>query len=210
VPVAGDIIQVNGYNGLIYERVDGPTMLEMLQRNPWRVFHYARRFGALHVQMHAGVFRPEVPPQRRRLESKIRHAAALPAHLQSTVLTALAGMPDGDRICHGDLHPGNILLTAQGEVVIDWIDATCGNPLADVARSTTIMMGAIASDQLSRLFMKACVRLFHAAYIRHYFCLCPEGEHEYRRWLPIVAAARLSENIPELEKWLVVEAQKIT
>jgi hypothetical protein len=40
-----------------------------------------------------------------------------------------------------------------------------------------------------------------------YFSLRPGGESEYSRWLPIVAAARLSENIPELEKWLVAQAE---
>ena len=39
-----------------------------------------------------------------------------------------------------------------------------------------------------------------------------EGQivNEYRRWLPIVAAARLSENIPELEQWLTKKAMTMT
>ncbi len=36
----------------------------------------------------------------------------------------------------------------------------------------------------------------------------PARETEYRRWLPVVVAARLSENIPELEQWLLEQAQK--
>ncbi|MBI4732425.1 MAG: hypothetical protein HY781_09960, partial [Chloroflexi bacterium] len=51
--------------------------------------------------------------------------------------------------------------------------------------------------------MKTFVRLFHAVYLRRYFQLRTSGEAEYRRWLPVVAAARLSENIPELEGWLL-------
>jgi hypothetical protein len=35
------------------------------------------------------------------------------------------------------------------------------------------------------------------------------GRDEYYRWLPIVAGARLSEKIPELEDWLVQEAGKV-
>jgi hypothetical protein len=52
------------------------------------------------------------------------------------------------------------------------------------------------------------VRLFHAAYIRHYFRLSPGGEHEYHRWLPLVAAARLNEHIAELEKLLIDRMEK--
>ena len=209
VPDAGDIIHINGRNGLIYERVDGPTMMEVVRRKPWQVFHHARRLAVLHTQLHAQIFPPEFPSQRQRLESKIRQAEALPAHLQSTSLIALESMPGGDRICHGDFHPDNVLLAAQGEIVIDWVDATRGNPLADVARTTIISLGATESDQIASPLMKAFVRLFHAVYLRHYFSLRHGGEREYQRWLPIVAAARLSENIPELEKWLIAEARKI-
>jgi hypothetical protein len=54
--------------------------------------------------------------------------------------------------------------------------------------------------------LKVLVRVFHSAYLKQYFHLRPGGEEEYRRWLPVVAGARLSENIPELEKWLVTQA----
>jgi len=69
-------------------------------------------------------------------------------------------------------------------------------------------LGAAASEQVSNRLMKAFVRLFHAVYLRRYFQLRPGGEDEYRRWLPVVAVARLSENIPELEGWLVKQVRK--
>ncbi|MFH2104277.1 MAG: hypothetical protein ABIJ39_13065 [Chloroflexota bacterium] len=97
--------------------------------------------------------------------------------------------------------------------------AICANPTVDlgpgglapedVARTTIITLGAANSAQISNPVMKAFVRLFHAAYLRQYFKLCPGGEAEYQRWLPIVAAARLSEEIPEVERWLIAEAQKL-
>jgi len=209
VPIVGEILQVGGCHGLVYERVNGPDMVEILLRQPWRVFHFARRLAALHAQMHARACGPDFPSQHQRLESKIRRAAPLSSQVQATMLAAIRTLPTGDRLCHGDFHPGNVLLAEQGEVIIDWIDATCGNPLADVARSTMIALGSVASDQIPNPFIKALVRLFHAIYIRHYFRLRPGGEREYRRWLPIVAAARLSEQIPELEAWLVAQAQEI-
>jgi Ser/Thr protein kinase RdoA (MazF antagonist) len=157
--------------------------------------------------MHANTTRPEIPAQRRRLEYKLDHAEALPPDLKAAAFSALAALPDGEAICHGDFHPANILLAPDRAVVIDWIDASLGNPLADVARTSIIAMGG-ATVQLSNRLLAGFVRLFHAAYLRHYFRLRPGGEAEYRRWLPIVAAARLSENIPELEDWLVARARE--
>ena len=97
---------------------------------------------------------------------------------------------------------------AQGKIVIDWIDASRGNPLADLARTTILALGAAETGQIQGSLLKASVRIFHAAYIRYYFKLSPGGEDEYHRWLPIVAAARVSEKIPEVEKWLIAKAEK--
>jgi hypothetical protein len=78
-----------------------------------------------------------------------------------------------------------------------------------VARTTVIALGAAASSQVPNAALKFFVRLFHADYLRHYFRLRPGGQDEYQRWLPVVAAARLSENIPELETWLVRQANTL-
>jgi hypothetical protein len=94
------------------------------------------------------------------------------------------------------------------ESAIDWIDASRRSPLADLARSTILVLGAADAGQIQNPLVKASTRIFHAVYIHHYFKLRLGGEREYRHWLPIVAAARLSEGIPELETWLVAQAEK--
>ncbi len=208
-PWAGDIVQTAHGYGLIYRRVDGPSMLMTLQRKPWLLFDCARRLARLHAQMHTCTIGPAIPDQRSRLTNKIRRATGLPARLRSSALAALDALPDGDRVCHGDLHPGNVLTTGSGDVAIDWIDAARGNPLADVARTTIIALGSAASEQITARVMKAAARLFHGYYLRHYFRLRPGGEAEHRRWLPVVAAARLSEGIPELEGWLIAQASQL-
>jgi Ser/Thr protein kinase RdoA (MazF antagonist) len=207
VPGVGEIVRVDGRNGLVYERIAGVAMWSVLKEKPWLAVRFARQTAELHAGMHANATRPEIPALRRRLEYKLGHADPLPAGLKQAVLAALAELPDGQAICHGDFHPDNILLTPGRAVVIDWIDASLGNPLADVARTTVILLGAAAAQVPNRL-LAAFVRLFHAIYLRHYFRLRPGGEAEYRRWLPVVAAARLSENIAELEGWLVTQVQE--
>jgi uncharacterized protein (TIGR02172 family) len=208
VPAVGEIIRVNDRNGLVYQRVNGHSMWEMLHRKPWNGLRYARRMAELHAEMHASTMQVHIPSQRQKLSNKIRHTKALSGPLQSKTLAALETMPDGDRVCHGDFHPGNILMTPQGEIIIDWIDASRGNPLADLARTTVLALGAAETSQIQNPLLKAFMHIFHTAYIHHYFKLCPGGKEEYHRWLPIVAAARLSEEIPELEKWLIAQAEK--
>ncbi|MFZ1400222.1 MAG: phosphotransferase [Candidatus Promineifilaceae bacterium] len=208
VPAVGEIVVVNGRTGLIYERVAGKALFEVMPSQPWTIFRYARRMAELHVEMHSRTITLEIPRQRQRLVEKIEAAAALPDDLRARVLAALAQLPDGNQLCHGDFHPANVMATPQGEVIIDWIDATRGNSLADLARSSIIAQGVAASAQTTTAVEKLFVRLFHTIYLRRYLALRPEGRGEYGRWLPIVAAARLSENIPELEGWLLAQAEK--
>ncbi len=203
VPTVGEIIQVNGRNGLLYQRVDGISMFDKMAIKPWMIFHYARRLAELHVEMHSKTIRADIPLQHPKLKDKINHADALSIDLRAKALDTLETLPVGDRLCHGDFHPGNIILSNGSEVVIDWIDSSLGNPLADVARTTIIARGAIESHQIQEPLQRVAVRIFHAAYLRQYFSLRPAGNAEYRTWLPIVAAARLSENIPEVEGWLL-------
>jgi Ser/Thr protein kinase RdoA (MazF antagonist) len=207
IPAVGEIVRVNDRHGLVYQRVDGDPMWMNLFLKPWRVFQYARRTADLHAEMHASAIQADIPSQRQKLVSKIRHSETLPAQLRSKALAVLETMPGGDRLCHGDFHPGNILMTAQGEIIIDWIDASRGNPLADLARTSILALGAV-NCQIQNSVQKVFMRIFHAAYIRDYFKRCPGGEDEYKCWLPIVAAARLSEKIPELEKWLIARVEK--
>lgn len=208
-PAVGDLVQVEGRSGLVYERVEGISMLDMFQQKPWRVIQFGRILADLHAQMHTCIFEADVPPLHKKLAFKLRRADALPTPLKTALTTRLLALPDGDRVCHGDFHPANVLMNGDDATVIDWIDASRGNPLADVARTSIITLGAVASSQIPNPMLKVFVRVFHAAYLRHYFRLRPGGDEEYRRWLPIVAAARLNENIPELEKWLVTQAENV-
>ncbi len=207
VPAVGDILQINGFNGLVYERVYGQPMWEVHSKQPWRIFSFAYMTAKLHATMHSLQIQANIPSQVDRLEYKIHHANALPSRLRESVLKSLAIFPSGDSLCHGDFHPMNILISANRPVIIDWTDSSYGNPLADLARSTILILGAASSTQIPKSRDRFLVRCFHVIYLNRYFQLRPGGEKEYRRWLPVVAAARLSENIPEVEQWLLKQAE---
>ena len=207
VPAVGPIIEVDGRSGLVYERTDGSTMGQVLERKPWNVFTFARLLAELQADMHASGIAPEIPSLRRRLERKIQSAKALPDNLREAALNALEHMPDGEQLCHGDFHPYNVLMTARGPVIIDWVDATRGNPVADVVRSSVLIEGAVAAMPSIRRRHREVLRWMHAIYRRHYFRLCPDAQQQAAAWWPIIAAARTSENIAELQEWLLAQVK---
>jgi uncharacterized protein (TIGR02172 family) len=222
VPEVGKIIHVNERAGLIYQRIYGDSIHKVTQRKPWKIPHYSKRIAELHVQIHSHSISTDLPSQRQMLERSIQQATVLSDHLRSKVLAALKAMPDGNQLCHGDFWPGNILITPHREVIIDWNRASYGNPLADVARTINATLGFIKTKQVNRSFLsygesktsqvknslfRMVVSISYRVYLRRYFQLCPGGEDEYHRWLPIVAAARLADNIPEFEEMLIEQVE---
>jgi aminoglycoside phosphotransferase (APT) family kinase protein len=84
----------------------------------------------------AGPSQLDVLPHRPWLASTFgRELADLHGRLDA--VPPLAGRPG--RILHLDLHPGNVLRTAAGPVVIDWSNATVGDRADDVATTWLLL-----------------------------------------------------------------------
>ena len=185
VPAVGEVVDVGSRRGILYERVDGESMLDTIMRDLGQVEHYARLLAELHERV-----APELPSQRERLQNRIGRAELLTEDVRRAFLESLHALPDGDRLCHGDFHPGNILMTARGPIIIDWVDAVRGNPLADIARTHLLITAGEVPPEAERPRAQ-----FAAAYLDHHPLLTPERREEFRAWHPIVAAARLVEDI---------------
>jgi len=196
-PAVVGVMQVEGRRGVVYERLDGPSLLNHTTAKPWTVFASSRLMARLHAQMHT--CRPVgLPSQRRRLQERISAAHGLSTGLKRVALTALDQLPDDTVLCHGDYHPDNILLSARGPVIIDWVEATCGHPLADVARTTLMMRHASVPPHVpGRRLIEVGRRLWYEVYLRSYCQLQGITPQQLDAWLLPVAAARLSDGIPE-------------
>jgi uncharacterized protein (TIGR02172 family) len=203
VPAVGDLIEVKGRPALIYERVEGRLLMDNLERQPWRMRSTIRELARLHAEMHTH-HAPELPAQRQRLQRKIQDGP-LPENLKEASLQALASLPDDDRLCHGDFHPGNVLVNEQGSVVIDWIDASKGHPMGDVARTWVLarFSGLNESNPLQRWLTGWMRERFISLYLSTYFSLAPGDQTQLVSWAPVIAAARLEEGVTDEEAALL-------
>jgi uncharacterized protein (TIGR02172 family) len=200
-----ELVEFEGRPGLVYERIEGVPMSKMALKAPWRIPALARRMAALHWQMHQPKIEAPLPGQRARISRRIERVAILPAALKSRLLDEYQKIPDENRLCHGDFHPENILSTAEKDLTIDWVDTTVGHPMGDVARTSILLLGMSATtNPLTRLI----VDWFHHHYLQAYFASGGD-QAVYRAFLPIVAAARLAEGIPELQGFLLKQAEAV-
>jgi uncharacterized protein (TIGR02172 family) len=204
-PKAGEIMEINKRYGLVYERVDGVSMLTDMNSHPWKLVQYAHLLAELHWRIHQ-LKVPGLDSYRAGLSRAIQNTSQLSDSLREKALAALESLPEGDIVCHGDFHPHNVLMTSKGPLVIDWMTATTGNPWADVARtSLLITIGPKGAGKMVSRGVLLALHLYHNLYLSRYRSLLPDQERQFQRWLPVMAAARLNEDIqPEREYLLQI------
>ncbi len=193
-----DQVIVNGRTGIVLERISGPSMLALLSARPWLLVEMAHQFADLHWTMHE-LTATGLPPLRPHLHSQIMSAESIPARIKDHALRALAGLPDGRSLCHFDFHPDQVIMTGSGPVILDWMTALQGDPLADVARTSTLIRFAQAphTNRLVRALTDALRSSFHTQYLDRYLRRQPkESEAALEIWMLPVTAARLAEAVP--------------
>ena len=196
----GRLTDDDGRPGLLLSRIDGDSLLAVLGRRPLAVFAAGRTMGLAHAAMHGCVAPAELPDLRDLLRERIDRAEPLPASHRAAVLALLDDLPGGDRLCHGDMHLGNILGSWKRPVVIDWGDASRGDPTADVARTVLLhRVGVLppGSATLLRYLAPVGRGIIVARYQATYRRRRPVDAAAMTRWETVWAAARLAEPVPE-------------
>jgi hypothetical protein len=199
-----DLVDIDGRSGLVVERVTGPDMLTVVQRRPWRVLVVARSLAETHLAIHRVRAPVGLPKLREVLADRISNAD-LPPHLLAFVMRLLDGLPDGDNVCHGDYHPGNVLLAPGTTAVIDWGAATRGATEADHARTLLLLRWATplpGTPPLARALIATGRSLLTTEYTRRYRSRAAPS-HRIRVWLTVHAAARVGEGISAERDMLV-------
>jgi aminoglycoside phosphotransferase (APT) family kinase protein len=177
----------DGRWGLIMDRAPGQCFAEGMT-SAVQTSIYLDEMVRLHRRLHerSGT---GLPSLTARLAANIRQTERLGSRCRDRLLAQLEAMPDGDRLCHGDFHPRNILGSPGQAVIVDWLDACRGNPAADVCRSYLLMRRADPATA--------------GAYAEAYAGASGLDPTEILAWLPLLAAARLAENVPNEESELM-------
>jgi aminoglycoside phosphotransferase (APT) family kinase protein len=188
---------INGRAASIYERVHGRSMWEHMLERPDQVPAHTRSLAELQAHVFSLVPPVTLPALRDRLTCKIRRASA---RVDPALVAALELVRSSSafRLCHGDLHPGNVIISGTGPVLIDWFDAARGDPLADIAR-TALLMSARSHGTSGPTHLPgsnpALLDLARNSYLDAISDLVAADPIGLRRWEAAVAVARIAEGI---------------
>jgi Ser/Thr protein kinase RdoA (MazF antagonist) len=137
-PHAERIVELDGRVGIVLERVRGPTLLQLVMAGA----DSAERLAGVLFDVHAALERvdgSQMPAAQDRLARRIAGAPGVSGDMRRAALDALARLSGGARFCHGDLHPGNVIVSAEGPWLVDWVDAGRAAAGLDAARSLLLL-----------------------------------------------------------------------
>lgn len=169
--------------GIVYQRIQGRLLSKELLLKPWNIKQQFIRLAELHSDIHSHSI-ADLPDQREEYHRQISKTEISPQQ-KLLLYRILETLPGGDRVCHGDFHPENIMATSGGSIIIDWMNGAKGAALADVARTVMIL----------RLYLPHPLQWGVETYLKRYREIYPYKPEDLGNWLKIVTAARLSEGI---------------
>jgi Ser/Thr protein kinase RdoA (MazF antagonist) len=197
--------RIAGRAASVWERVEGLSMWQQVVDRPDHSAPLGRLLADIQNQLFGLVAPVTLPRQRDRLTSKIRRTVAL---VDASLGRAVAMLPPetgAARVCHGDLHPSNVILRDGGWVIVDWFDASRGDAVADVARSllTLLSEGAALPPHLAGAD-RAALGVLADAYLERMRDHRDIDHDLLARWQAVGAIARIAEGVsraPLLEVW---------
>ncbi|MBO9597312.1 MAG: phosphotransferase [Cohnella sp.] len=215
VPRPYEYVEVDGRPGAVFERIYGVSLMERMLKSltepaaaggmsgvltTARMLHEVHRYSSV-----------ELPPQRESLKYDIERVDYLTADEKSKVLAYMERLPMKHRICHGDPNPGNLILRGGETVLIDWNNATTGNPEADLAEYVLMIRYAALPAYLPS---ELNVRLNEVrepilkTFIEEYTRLSDITLEDIEAWILPIAARRLTIDGEEEKRLLVEEVRR--
>ena len=188
VPKLHEVKKIDGKWAIITDYIEGKTLEELMNENPDKMDEYIERL----VDIQTEVLSHKVT-HLNKLRDKM-HAKISSADINATIRyelhTRLDATPKHNKVCHGDFHPSNIIITENDEAyIIDWAHVTRGNGAADAAR-------------VYLLFTLEGKREYAEKYLQ-LFCSKTDTAKQYvQKWMPIVAASQLTKGVKGEEELL--------
>lgn len=136
-PKAYEIISCEERIGIIYDRVEGESLLDWVIKTG-----DVQECAVYMAKLHKAIVQnriSNVPNYKEFLKLHIPNSLSVNLNKREEVLQMIDKLPDGNALCHGDFHPGNILISNGHTIVIDFMNVCHGDFLYDVARTVFLV-----------------------------------------------------------------------
>ncbi len=189
IPSIREVTLIDGKWAIVTDFIEGKTLSQMMKENPEKKDEYIGMLVDIQLSIHSHTC-PLLTKLKDKMHRKIS-SSSIDATVRYELHTRLEGMPKHNKLCHGDLCPSNVIITADGTpYIIDWAHATQGNASADAAR-TYLTFKLSGDDAAAESYLNL-------------FCKKSDTARQYvQKWMPIVAASQSVKGKPEEREFLM-------
>ncbi len=114
-------VTLEGRFGIVLTRLDGPTLAHLSRTGAMTLQQVGAILATLAMDLHGTPPPAAVLSLRDWMDHSMRGAGdRIPRHIADGILTLIDRLPPSGGLCHCDLHPGNVIMTADGPRLIDW------------------------------------------------------------------------------------------
>jgi len=192
-PKFSGLVEYEGNIGIVYEKIDGPTMLWHIEPTAKSISYYAKLMANLQSEMH-NVENQIVPNLKSEITNKVNTSHEISIHEKEVIIDKLNSLPDGNSICHYDFHPDNIIISPNGPIIIDWLNLLVGNQEADVTRTAMMIQShSLPPNAPSWLLNRELRDIFNKEYLSEYIKLNDMNDEFLECWMIPTLAARIDE-----------------
>lgn len=199
VPEIYEYTNVGERPAQIMQKIDGTTMLKQLARQPFQIPSRIKRLAELHNRM----FSVKTDDCLKSIDDRLRYFVSkspiADKELIDFVLRVYESLPSGNNLCHGDFHPGNILMQNGECYIIDWSGVYRGHFLSDVAHSFLLMKVVPkipGQNSLSHSMMSAAGRRIANTYLKDILRLQSFDFSEFSKWTVVMSFLRVCYGLP--------------
>lgn len=148
-PKVYETIEVQRRFGIVEERISGKNGFEILFQNDDST-DFIKNMVKIQNQLNSATISND--------NTCISYKNSLKASLWSVkdeveknrIIKKIETLPDGTNLCHGDFHPGNLIVQNDGNlIIIDFVNLCYGPKLFDVARTYFLLSQGELPDELN-------------------------------------------------------------
>lgn len=193
IPEVYEYLNVDGRPAIIIEKITGESMLQSIAQHPLNTLKEAQMLANLHIKLSKSYTADNLNYVKDNSRYLIGNSTSIDSQLKQFAIKLLDELPEGEDLCHGDFHPGNILKSGGKYYIIDWSGSYRGDILSDAAH-TYILLKSVPDFQgmnaAKHALLKLAGSIIAEEYVKTFRKSINFDWSDFSKWMVIKAAER--------------------
>lgn len=207
-----EIVNINNKCGIIFQKINGESLLKNILNNIFMIKILFKKMANLHYNINKIDFNDNTYTYKKYLNWAIIESKHITNDEKDKLKDYISKLPDGNKLCHGDFHPENIICDNDKLYIIDWMTGMQGTMAADVARTEMILRNADIPGKASifiKIINKIASNIVANIYLKEYCKISGLKMYDINIWKLPLYVARLHENNSKKEEEKLIKKIKI-